>query len=604
MPIHRMPRCADPGCAMKPTRKSRAHAALLSLMFAAACVWPTACSEPAADDPAIPPRRVPVFPVDWQWQPGAKAQFASHAMVASDDPLGSAAGVEIMRAGGNAVDAAVATAFALAVTYQEAGNLGGGGYMVIRMADGRTDAIDFREMAPGKATRDMYLDAQGNKTDESLDGHLASGVPGSVAGLTTALAKYGTLPLATVMQPAIRLAAEGFIASENFVHSVRVDSARIAQFPVAASVFLPSGRVPAVGSRLTQPWLARSLRLIAEQGADAFYKGEIADSLVAEMQRGGGIISKEDLASYRPIWRTPIRGSYRGYPFITMPPSSSGGTIVAEVLNILETYESLPPIATAEYAHILGSVLQRAFIDRNAKMGDPAFVHVPVDTLTDKAYARTLRATIDPERHTPTPEVARRMREGTETTHFSVVDPYGNAVAMTTTTNGLYGSGVLVRGAGFFLNNEMDDLAVKPGEPNQFGLVEGEQNAVAPGKRPLSAMSPTIVLDPSGQLLLVLGARGGPRIITSTAQVIINVIDHRMSIADAMAAPRLHHQALPDTIRMEPRGLDASVIEALTLRGHAVGGISNVGLVNAIMRVRGGYEAVGEPRRPGGIVGY
>ncbi|MFA6168863.1 MAG: gamma-glutamyltransferase, partial [Gemmatimonadaceae bacterium] len=318
---------------MRPTRKSRAHAALLSLMFAAACVWPTACSAPAADDPAIPPRRVPVFPVDWQWQPGAKAQFASHAMVASDDPLGSAAGVEIMRAGGNAVDAAVATAFALAVTYQEAGNLGGGGYMVIRMADGRTDAIDFREMAPGKATRDMYLDAQGNKTDKSLDGHVASGVPGSVAGLTTALARYGTLPLATVMQPAIRLAAEGFIASENFVHSVRVDSARIAHFPVAASVFLPSGRVPTVGSRLVQPWLARSLRLIAEQGADAFYRGEIADSLVAEMQRGGGIISKEDLANYRPIWRTPIRGSYRGCPFITMPPSSSGGTIVAEVLN-------------------------------------------------------------------------------------------------------------------------------------------------------------------------------------------------------------------------------------------------------------------------------
>ncbi|HEY3287455.1 MAG TPA: gamma-glutamyltransferase [Gemmatimonadaceae bacterium] len=547
---------------------------------------------------------MPVFPAEWPWQPGAKATFAAQAMVASDDPIASAAGVDVMRAGGNAVDGAVATAFALAVTYQEAGNIGGGGYLVLRMADGRTDAIDFREMAPGKATRNMYLDAQGNKTDKSLDGPLASGVPGSVAGLTTVLAKYGTLPLRTVMQPAIRLAEDGFVVSENFARSVRNDSARIAKFPVAAGVFLPEGRVPAVGSRLRQPWLARTLRLIAEQGADAFYKGEVADSIVAEMQRGGGIITKGDLANYKPIWRTPIRGSYRGYGFITMPPSSSGGTIVAEALNILETYDTLPPIATADYAHLLGSAYQRAFIDRNSRMGDPAFVRVPVDTMTDKGYARRLRATIDPVRHTPTPALERRMREGTETTHFSVVDARGNAVAMTTTTNGLYGSGVLVRGAGFFMNNEMDDLAAKPGEPNQFGLVEGENNAVAPGKRPLSAMSPTIVLDPAGQLLLVVGCRGGPRIITATSQVILNVIDHRMSIADAMAAPRLHHQALPDTLRTEPRGLDRSTIEALTARGHAVGLISNVGLVNAIMRVRGGYEAVGDPRRPGGIAGY
>jgi gamma-glutamyltranspeptidase/glutathione hydrolase len=588
---------------MRPTCRPYIPIALLALTIAA-CEWPATKSASRAEAPAIPERRVPVFPAEWPWQPGAKATFAAQAMVASDDPIASAAGVDVMRAGGNAVDGAVATAFALAVTYQEAGNIGGGGYIVLRMADGRTDAIDFREMAPGKATRNMYLDAQGNKTDKSLDGPLASGVPGSVAGLTTVLAKYGTLPLRTVMQPAIRLAEDGFVVSENFARSVRNDSARIAKFPVAAGVFLPEGRVPAVGSRLRQPWLARTLRLIAEQGADAFYKGEVADSIVAEMQRGGGIITKGDLANYKPIWRTPIQGSYRGYGFITMPPSSSGGTIVAEALNILETYDTLPPIATADYAHIIGAAYQRAFIDRNSRMGDPAFVRVPVDTMTDKGYARRLRATIDPVRHTPTPALERRMREGTETTHFSVVDAGGNAVAMTTTTNGLYGSGVLVRGAGFFMNNEMDDLAAKPGEPNQFGLVEGENNAVAPGKRPLSAMSPTIVLDPAGQLLLVVGCRGGPRIITATSQVIINVIDHRMSIADAMAAPRLHHQALPDTLRTEPRGLDRSTIEALTARGHAVGLISNVGLVNAIMRVRGGYEAVGDPRRPGGIAGY
>ena len=589
---------------MRPARTAYAHVALLMFTFTVACARPATKPVPLAGEPAIPARRVPVFPADWPWQPGAKAAFAAHAMVASDEPLASAAGVEIMRAGGNAVDAAVATAFALAVTYQEAGNLGGGGYMVVRMADGRSEAIDFREVAPLAATRDMYLDAQGNKTDRSLDGHLASGVPGSVAGLSTVLARYGTMPLRAVMQPAIRLADEGFVVDSGFARSVRNDSARIAKFAVAAGTFLPGGRVPAIGSRFRQPWLARTLGLIAERGPDVFYKGEIADSIVAEMLRGGGIITKQDLAGYKPIWRTPIRATYRGYTLLTMPPSSSGGATIAEALNILETYDSIPPTGTAAHAHILGAAYQRAFIDRNSKMGDPAFVRVPLAQLTDKAYARRLRATIDPVRATPTPVVEQRMREGTETTHYSVVDPYGNAVATTTTTNGLYGSGVLVRGAGFFLNNEMDDLAAKPGEPNQFGLVEGEQNAVAPGKRPLSAMSPTVVLDPAGQLLLVIGSRGGPRIITSTSQVILNVIDQRMSIADAMAAPRLHHQALPDTLRMEPRGLDRAVIDALNATGHRVGLISNVGLVNAIMRVRGGFESVGDPRRPGGIVGY
>jgi gamma-glutamyltranspeptidase/glutathione hydrolase len=575
-----------------------------AIMSLGACARSDAPPASLAREPAIPARRVPVFPADWPFKAGATPTFGAHAMVASDQPLASAAGLEIMHAGGNAVDAAVATAFALAVTYQEAGNIGGGGYMVLRMADGRTAAIDYREVAPLAATRDMYLDAHGNKTDRSLDGHLASGVPGSVAGLSTVLARYGTMSLSAVMQPAIRYAKEGFVVDSVFARSLRNDSARIARFPVAAGTFLPDGRVPAVGSRFLQPFLARTLSLIAAQGPDAFYKGEIADSLVAEMQRGGGIITRQDLASYRPIWRTPIRATYRGYTLLTMPPSSSGGATIVEALNILETYDSIPPIGTAAYAHILGSAYQRAFIDRNSKMGDPAFVQVPLGTLTDKAYARRLRATINPVRATPTPVVDQLMREGTETTHLSVVDPFGNAVASTTTTNGNYGSGVLVRGAGFFMNNEMDDLAVKPGEPNQFGLVEGEQNAVAPGKRPLSAMSPTIVLDPAGQLLLVIGSRGGPRIITSTSQVILNVIDQRMSIADAMAAPRLHHQALPDTLRMEPHGLDRAVIDSLNATGHAVGLIGNVGLVNAIMRVRGGFESVGDPRRPGGIVGY
>ena len=589
---------------MKPARAACACSTLVLLTVVAACARSDNRPSPFAGDPEIPARVVPVFPADWPYKAGATATFAAHAMVASDEPRASAAGVEIMRAGGNAVDAAVATAFALAVTYQEAGNLGGGGYMVIRMADGRTEAMDFREVAPLAATRDMYLDAKGNKTDKSLDGHLASGVPGSVAGLSTALARYGTMSLGAVMQPAIRLATEGFVVDSGFAQSVRDDSARIARFAVAAGTFLPDGKVPAVGSVFKQPWLARTLGLIAAQGPGVFYKGEIADSIVAEMQRGGGIITRKDLEGYTPIWRTPIQATYRGYTLLTMPPSSSGGATIAEALNIMETYGSIPPIGTAAHAHILGAAYQRAFIDRNSRMGDPAFVQVPLVQLTDKAYARRLRATIDPVQATPTPAVEKRMKEGTETTHYSVVDPYGNAVATTTTTNGLYGSGVLVRGAGFFMNNEMDDLAAKPGEPNQFGLVEGEQNAVAPGKRPLSAMSPTIVLDPAGVLLLVVGARGGPRIITSTSQVILNVIDQRMSIADAMAAPRLHHQALPDTLRMEPHGLTPAVIDSLNATGHHVGLIGNVGLVNAIMRVHGGFEAVGDPRRPGGIAGY
>jgi gamma-glutamyltranspeptidase / glutathione hydrolase len=563
--------------------------------------------------PAIPARRTPSFPVSYPYAAGAKATFAEHAMVASDDPLASAAGIEILQRGGNAVDAAVAVGFALAVTYQEAGNIGGGGFMLVRLANGETAAIDYREIAPLAATRDMYLDAQGNKTDRSLDGPLASGVPGSVAGLTTVLKRHGTLPLADVMAPAIRLAADGFVATDNFAKSVRDDSARIARFPNAAAVFLPGGRVPAVGSRLVQPQLARTLRLIAERGADVFYRGEIADSLVAEMRRGGGIITREDLARYAPVWRTPIRSTYRGYTLFTMPPASSGGITITETLNILETWDSLPAFGSAAYAHVLGSAYQRAFIDRNARLCDPAFCQIPVEHLTSKSYAQRLRATIDPARATPTPALERtilegpsgtRSGEGTETTHYSVVDAMGNAVATTTTTNGLYGSGVLVRGAGFFMNNEMDDLAAKPGTPNQFGLIEGEQNAVAPGKRPLSAMSPTIVLDPRGEVLLVLGARGGPRIITSTSQVILNVIDHRMSIADAMAAPRLHHQSRPDTLRFEPNGVDVATADSLRAMGHAIGAISNVGLVNAIMRVRGGWEAVPEPRRRGGIAGY
>ncbi|MDQ6886724.1 MAG: gamma-glutamyltransferase [Gemmatimonadota bacterium] len=561
-----------------------------------------ASADRAAADPAIPARRAAHFPDGWSYPAGQAAARAPNGMIASDEPRATAAGVEILERGGNAIDAAVAVGFALAVTYQEAGNLGGGGYMVIRLADGRVAAIDYREVAPLAATRNMFLDSAGALTDRSLDGPLASGVPGSVAGLTTVLRSYGTMPLGQVMEPAIRLAEEGFLVDSSFRRSVLTDSARIAKFPVGAAIFLPGGRAPVVGSRFRQPALARTMRLIAARGADAFYRGEIADSIAAEMRRGGGIITREDLARYRPLWRTPIRSTYRGYTLFSMPPSSSGGVTVTETLNILERWDSLPPAGSAAWAHILGSAFQRAFIDRNSKLADPAFYPVPVSELTSKDYARRLRATIA-DRATPTPALERAMREGTQTTHYSVVDRAGNAVATTTTTNGLYGSGILVRGGGFYLNNEMDDLSAQPGTANQFGLVQGEANAVAPGKRPLSAMSPTIVLDPSGSLLLVVGSRGGPRIITSTAQVILNVIDRRMSLADAMAAPRLHHQALPDTLRYEPGGMPRAVRDSLTAIGHAVGEIDHVGLVNAVMRVPGAWEGVSDPRRPGGVKG-
>jgi gamma-glutamyltranspeptidase / glutathione hydrolase len=538
------------------------------------------------------------FPAGWRFKRGEQGTFAPSSMIASNSVLASAAGDEIIRAGGNAVDAAVATGFALAVTYPAAGNLGGGGYMVIRMADGRAAAVDYREIAPLAASRDMYIGPDGKLTNESVVGYKASGVPGAVAGMTAALAKFGTKPLREVLQPAIRLADEGFIVDSALFRSLRGDREYISRFDGKA-VFYPNGEPLQPGTRFRQPALARTLRLIAEQGADAFYRGEVADSLVAGMQRGGGIITKEDLARYKPEWREPIASTYRGYRLFTMPPSSSGGVTITETLNILETYDALPPFGTVAYAHVLASAYQRAFIDRNSKLGDPAFVQVPLDKLTSKAYARELRKTIASDRATPTPQLERTIADGMHTTHYSVVDASGNAVATTTTINNGYGSGVYLTGPGFFMNDEMDDFAAQPGKPNMFGLVQGEQNAIAPGKRMLSAMSPTIVLDPSGKLLLVVGAAGGPRIITATSQVILNVIEHHMSLPDAMRAPRLHHQALPDTIRFENTGLSAAVVDSLRAMGWGIAPIGSVANVNAVMRVNGGWVGVSEPRDRG-----
>lgn len=568
------------------------HVAAIPLLFIAPAV---SCQSTRAAGAESVQRGVVSFPGTWRFSPGARAEFGERFMIASNSRLASEAGNEIIRGGGNAVDAAVAVGFALAVTYPYAGNLGGGGYMVIRMADGRTAALDYREVAPRAARRDMYLDKSGNPTNESVIGYRASGVPGAVAGMAEALAKYGTRTLTQVMAPAIRLARDGFVVDTTFHASLESSRGYIARFDGGA-VFLPDGRPLPVGSLLRQPALARTLSRIAEQGASAFYRGEVGDSMVAALGRGGGIITAEDLARYRPVWRTPIRGSYKGHTMLTVPPSSSGGVTATEALNILEAAGPLPPWGSARYAHLLGAAYQRAFIDRNAKLGDPAFVSVPIDQLTSKTYARGLARTIRRDRATPTPANGGQIREGMHTTHYSVVDDRGNAVATTTTLNNGYGSGVYLANVGFFMNDEMDDFAVAPGKPNMFGLVQGEQNAIAPGKRMLSAMSPTIVLDSRGQVLLVVGAAGGPRIITATTQVILNVIEHAMSLADAMHAPRVHHQALPDSLTFEPGGVSDAVADSLRAMGHAIKTIATIGNVNAVLRVNGGWQGLSEPR--------
>jgi gamma-glutamyltranspeptidase / glutathione hydrolase len=584
-------------------RKSIVIAATIST----AAAWLVAATPltRAPDDPAIPQRIPAVFPAGWRFPAGAHATFAQHAIVASDNLLAAKVGADVMKQGGNAVDAAVATGFALAVTFPEAGNLGGGGYMVIRMADGRVDAIDYRETAPLAASRDMYVGPDGKLTGESVVGPKASGVPGAVAGMVEAHRKYGVLPLAKVLAPAIRLAEEGLVVDSALFGSLSDGKYRIESF-AGRSVFLPNGAPPPIGSRLFQPHLARTIRLIADSGSAAFYRGSIADSIAAEMKRVGGLITREDLSRYRPIWRQPIRGSYRGYSFFSMPPSSSGGTTVSEILNILEAYGEPARFGSTERVHAVASASQRAFIDRNSKLGDPAFVRVPVGTLTSKAYARSLAKTISRNHADPTTQLAAQTAEANHTTHYSVVDAQGNAVATTTTINDLYGSGVFVSGAGFFLNDEMDDFAAKPGTANMFGLVQGEANAIAPGKRMLSAMSPTIVLDPKGNLLLVTGARGGPRIISATSQIILDVIDHRMNLADAMSAPRIHHQALPDSIRVERGGFEPAVLARLRGMGHSVYESGGVASAASIMRVRGGYEGMDDPRigRGGGAAGF
>lgn len=594
---------------LRLTRTRTLGFACLALLSLTACPRASTSSlaSSSTQDPAIPARLPATFPVGWRLPAGERATYAPQAMAVSNSDAASRAAVDILQAGGNAIDAAVALGFALTVTWPEAGNIGGGGYMVIKLANGATTAIDYREIAPLAATRDMYLDANGKLTEKSVEGHLASGVPGAVAGMASALAKHGTMTLSQVMQPAIRLARDGFVVDTALAGSIAAARSLVTKYSPNTPYF-PEGKPIAAGERLVQPDLARTLQAIADRGTRAFYEEWVADSLVAEIARGGGIITKADLKRYTPEHRTPVRTTFRDYGIISMPPSSSGGVTMTEAMNMLEQYPTLPAYGSTRWFHLVGSAFQRAFIDRNAKIGDPAFVNVPVAQLTSKSYAKALQQTINDTRAIATAEVEPLMkaaeREPMHTTHYSVVDNKGNAVATTTTLNNSWGSGVWIRGAGFMMNDEMDDFAAQPGTANMYGLVQGEMNAIQPGKRMLSAMTPTIVTDRAGQVVLVLGAAGGPTIITGTSQVILNVLVHRMSLMDAMRAPRVHHQALPDSLTFEAGGVAPSVLDSLTSMGHRMRRQRALVNVNAIMRVPGGWEGVPEPRRSGSARGY
>ena len=550
----------------------------------------------------------------------------AHGMVATDEELASKAGVEILQKGGNAVDAAVATAFALAVVEPAAGNIGGGGFMLVRMADGRTSFLDYRETAPGKATRDMYIKPDGKlDTDASVIGYKAVAVPGTVAGLELALKTYGTMKLADVMAPAIRLADGGFPVSEKLVREFAYARPDLQKFSVSNRIFLKNGEFYKAGETLRQTELAATLKRIAKSGAAEFYRGETARILVQDMQSLGGLITMDDLAAYQPKARQVLRAKYsvdgHQWEVISSPPPSSGGVAVIEALNMLQA-EPLQGWDDVESVHLVAETMRRVFADRAAYLGDPDFAKVPVDGLTSACYGKELAATIDPRRasssqvvkagephvcgeeaHMPAPtEVS--LNDGPHTTHFSVVDAAGNAVASTTTLNNGYGSHV-TSSAGFLLNDEMDDFTTQPGVPNAlFGLIQSESNAIAPGHRPLSSMTPTILLR-DGKLSFVTGSPGGPTIISSVLLTVINWMRLGMDAQAAINAPRFHHQWMPDRVFLEQQ-FPATMEQGLNAMGHATRRRGHIGLVNAIGIDSQTGERLGaaDPRDEGSAVGY
>ena len=522
---------------------------------------------------------------------------SANGMVVSAQHLATEAGVEILRAGGNAVDAAVAVGYALAVVNPCCGNIGGGGFMTLRLADGRTTFLDFRETAPAAATRDMYLDAEGNVIrGASLVGWRAAGVPGSVAGLDAALAQYGTLARAQVMAPAIRLARDGFLLVRGDTDILEAATARLRQNAETARIFLrPDGSTFQPGDRLTQPDLAATLAAIAQNGPEAFYQGAIPAAVEAASSAGNGVISAADFAAYKVREMAPLSCPYRSWTVVSAPPPSSGGTVICMVLGILEGYDlRASGFNSARTVHLMTEALRHAFLDRNTHLGDPDFVKNPLERLLSRDYALAIRATINPDRATPSRDLGpgTAPHEKPETTHYSVADAAGNAVAVTYTINGGFGAGVVAPGTGFLLNNEMDDFTIKRGVPNLFGLVQGEANAIAPGKRPLSSMSPTLLLR-DGQPYAVLGSPGGARIISITLQAILNLVDHGMELQEAVNAPRIHHQWLPDELFAETRALSPDTIRLLEAMGHKITEQSPWGAVAAIVRPRPNSTAAG-----------
>lgn len=494
-----------------------------------------------------------------------------HGMVVTAQHLASEVGVEILKKGGNAIDAAVAVGYALAVVYPNAGNIGGGGFMTIRFKDGKSTFLDFRERAPLAATKTMYLDKDGNPVKgASLDGYLAVGVPGSVAGFETAREKYGTLSRQDLMAPAISYAKDGFIFNQGDAASFAGSADRLAKDPAAAAIFLkPDGKPYGIGERLVQPDLAASLAAISEKGADAFYKGAIADAIVKASGAKGGILAKSDFEQYAVRELKPVTCTYRGYEITSSPPPSSGGVIICEILNVLEGYPlSYLGASSADTVHVMVEAMRYAYVDRNSALGDPDFVDNPVSKLLDKAYAKDIRDKIDPFRAGVSQDLMPKgFGESKETTHYSIIDNDGNAVAVTYTLNGSFGAGVVADGTGILLNNEMDDFTQKPGVPNLYGLVQGEANAIQPKKTPLSSMSPTVVAK-DGKPFMVIGSPGGSRIITITLEAIVNVVDHGMNIQEAIDAPRIHHQWLPDTVYIEPFGLSPDTEKLLAGMGY------------------------------------
>ncbi|MCX2961762.1 gamma-glutamyltransferase [Rodentibacter caecimuris] len=530
--------------------------------------------------------------------------YAKNGMVASEQAIATQVGVEILKQGGNAVDAAVAVGFALAVVLPNAGNIGGGGFMVLHNEKtGEDFALDFRETAPLKASRDMYLDANGQVEDgKSLFTHFAVGVPGTVAGMELALQKWGTMPLHKVLEPAIKLAEEGFPISQTLANLLDTEKEVLGKWQSSRKIFFKNDRTLAAGEPLIQKDLANSLKLIAKEGAKAFYEGEIAEKIVQEMKQHNGLISLEDMHNYQAIERQPIVGNYRGYKIVTMPPPSSGGIHLVQLFNMLENYPLNEFGAnSAKTIHYLAESMKLAYADRSEYLGDPDFVKIPVSGLTSKNYANSLIQNIRENYARPATEIKPgkpQPYESDQTTHYSVMDNAGNAVAVTYTLNLNFGSGIVAEGTGILLNNEMDDFSAKPGVANAFGLIGGDANAIEAKKRPLSSMTPTIVLK-DNKPWLVTGSPGGARIITTVLQSISNTIDHNMNPAEAIVAPRIHHQWLPDELRIE-EGISPDTLALLTAKGHKIKLKAPMGRVQIIQARDGGFYGYSDPRNPDG----